>query len=86
MAICLHAGCRYFHPTIAEATIETIWVAKQFSSLHRSVNSFPSRETEARTKVCQGIAGDHSMVRPNRKVLEYLLLCHSPWKALEVAT
>lgn len=75
-----------FAQLIAEATIEAIWVTKQISSLHKSVNGFPSRETEARTKVCQGIAGDHSMVRPNKKVLEYLLLCHSPWKAQEVAT
>lgn len=64
-AICLYTGCSCFHPTIAEATIETIWVAEQFTSLYKSVNKLPRRETEARTKVCQDIARGHPMVRPS---------------------
>lgn len=64
-AICLYTGCSCFHPTIAEATIETICVAEQFTSLYKSVNKLPRRETEARTKVCQDIARGHPMVRPS---------------------
>lgn len=79
-------GCSCFHPTIAEATIETIWVVKQSTSLHKSVNRFPRRETEARTKVCHYIARGHPVVRLIPETLEYCLPCHSPQKALETAT